>query len=181
MDKKRRKGRKQPKRTHVLNTLPALPVLIETRAQIKERLPEAVQEVIPYADVITGKRHPPSKFRKHVFDFDDGIRMILDRHSFNNIERMHLSISFANRHQAFAAMNRYLASREVLCSVAGIRSVTALWVAKYLNDVLAVVAPYFQLRFEIFERGVFHFTLLKLTEEEARSQMQGESLAEEGS
>ena len=56
-----------------------LPVEPETLAELKVRFPQAVESVIYIEKVRSGEQVSPSTLREHVFDFPDGMRMIVSR------------------------------------------------------------------------------------------------------
>lgn len=56
-----------------------LPIEPETLAEMKLRFPKAVESVIYIDKVRSGEQVSPSKLREHVFDFSDGMRMIVSR------------------------------------------------------------------------------------------------------
>ncbi len=54
-----------------------LPFQPESMESARKRLPQALEQVFLIADVVGGDR--ASSFRAHVFDFDDGVRLIISR------------------------------------------------------------------------------------------------------
>jgi hypothetical protein len=72
---------------------PAQPFEPETIESVLLRFKDALT---PDYDVEHIAAHPdeaPSKLRKHVFDFKDGVRMIASVDRFENVRKLHLSFS----------------------------------------------------------------------------------------
>jgi len=61
-----------------------LPREPETLAEMKLRFPKAVESVIDIYKVRSGEQESPNNLRKHVFDFPDGMRMIVSRDVFDD-------------------------------------------------------------------------------------------------
>lgn len=69
-----------------------LPFEPETIEQAKARLGAALDPVYHQQDVLDGR---PAQDRKHVFDFEDGMRLIVSRDELNGVEAStHVSASF---------------------------------------------------------------------------------------
>jgi hypothetical protein len=64
----------------------------ESRESIKARFNEALTPDIDFQQVCRGEQQPPGVDRKHVFDFEEGVRMIvsIDRDG-NGARLLHLS------------------------------------------------------------------------------------------
>lgn len=77
-----------------------LPVQPETIAQAKARLQQALIPVYDGLEYLTGTatKPRPGVLRKHVFDFHDGMRLIISRDisSANNKPAVHVSASIAD-------------------------------------------------------------------------------------
>ena len=74
-----------------------LPTEPETFEQIKARFVEAIREPVDLESVRAGTRKPPSGERKHVFDFEDGMRMIVSVDLIVDTYFLHISVS-GNKH-----------------------------------------------------------------------------------
>ena len=62
---------------------------------LQYRYPAAVKELISAVDILHGHLPPPSKDPTHVFDTDDGLRLILSRELHPNGKTVvHISASF---------------------------------------------------------------------------------------
>jgi len=68
---------------------PTIPYESESTESLKARVAEALKE--PY---IVGERPRPGEQRKHVFDFEDGLRLIVSREQAGLTVVMHISASF---------------------------------------------------------------------------------------
>lgn len=64
----------------------------------KNRLPEALKDIVKQTDVLEGRIKPQSDDPKHVFDFPTGLRLIISREiTPENQRKVHVS---ASRHGA---------------------------------------------------------------------------------
>jgi len=70
-----------------------LPHEPETMAKMKVRFSAAIAETIDVDAVNAGKVEAPSKQRKHVFDFQDGMRLIFSIDKTDGIRFVHTSAS----------------------------------------------------------------------------------------
>lgn len=70
-----------------------LPFEPEPTELLRLRYADAVKDVIDINRVAKKLVLPPSKFRKHVFDFDDGLRIIVSRDSDGLRTFLHFSAS----------------------------------------------------------------------------------------
>lgn len=84
---------------HFNNHESALPFEPEPASQLRARMPDALYEIYSVLDILAGKAETPGKFRRHVFDFPHGVRMILSKekyHLLNNGEPfVHASFSIS--------------------------------------------------------------------------------------
>jgi hypothetical protein len=83
----------------MVTSTPRVPMNRQPLAELKARYPAAVAEVIDVRAIIDGLRLPPSAEPKHVFDTEDGLRLII------SMERMpdgkvgtHISASLHDDH-----------------------------------------------------------------------------------
>jgi hypothetical protein len=80
--------------------IPHVPESIEAA---RERFPSALAEVVDIESVMLGNEVIPGKLRKHIFDFADGLRLIVSREA---IPRwgvyLHVSASFDEHSENFA-------------------------------------------------------------------------------
>ena len=70
-----------------------IPFEPETEEALANRYPEAIAEAINVEDIKAGKRETPGKERRHVFDFYDGLRLIISRETNGEVEFVHFSAS----------------------------------------------------------------------------------------
>jgi len=70
-----------------------LPHEPETIEQMKARFPAAIAEPVDIDEVIEGTAPTPGKDRKHVFDFEDGMRVIISIDVSSEERFLHLSAS----------------------------------------------------------------------------------------
>lgn len=60
---------------------------------LRARYPEAIKDKINARDIMVGIVPTPGKFRKHVFDFTDGLRLIISREAHDEGTYLHFSAS----------------------------------------------------------------------------------------
>jgi hypothetical protein len=73
---------------------PTLPFLPEPEAQLKARYAAALDPVYDPHEVIDGKVKRPGQQRKHVFDTEDGYRLIISRERLKGAPPvLHISVS----------------------------------------------------------------------------------------
>jgi hypothetical protein len=65
----------------------------QTLDELKARFHEAVSGVVDTDEIRRGLRPPPSREPKHVFDFDDGLRLIVSVDRVMDEEFLHVSAS----------------------------------------------------------------------------------------
>ena len=70
-----------------------LPIRPEPTALLAGRYPAAVAEVVDAAAIERGERETPGKDPRHVFDFEDGTRLIVSRELIEGAEVTHFSAS----------------------------------------------------------------------------------------
>jgi hypothetical protein len=63
----------------------------ETIEDMKRRFPLAIAESILVSDIVSGKILPIIDDRSHVFDFSDGMRLIVSRDKLKKEEILHIS------------------------------------------------------------------------------------------
>lgn len=68
----------------------------ETIEQLKSRFLKALETSWSVKRAIKDSDNTPGKKREHVFDFEDGIRIIISRDRFEGIQVIHFSASFGN-------------------------------------------------------------------------------------
>lgn len=74
---------------------PRVPVEPQPLDVLKARYPAAVRELIVQMDIVAGKRDAPSGEPAHVFDTEDGLRLIVSLERLpNSIVGTHISLSF---------------------------------------------------------------------------------------
>jgi len=81
----------------------ALPLELETVESIKSRYPMAIRTVWNRQEILDGKR--PGMMREHVFDFEDGFRIIANRECLpDGMVCLHFSFSMEEDSSACKAM-----------------------------------------------------------------------------
>jgi len=72
-----------------------IPFSPEPVDSLKDRFCDSVIDLYNTDDIKAGKIKAPSKKKEHVFDFEDGIRLIVSRELYNGKEFIHMSGSFS--------------------------------------------------------------------------------------
>jgi len=70
-----------------------LPIRPEPTTLLAGRYPAAVAELVDAAAIERGERETPGKDPRHVFDFEDGTRLIVSRELIEGAEVTHFSAS----------------------------------------------------------------------------------------
>ena len=73
----------------------ALPFEPELEEGLQARYKDAVAEVIDIREIKSGVRATPGKERRHVFDFYDGLRLIVSRETDGTHKTIHFSASMS--------------------------------------------------------------------------------------
>lgn len=71
----------------------ALPFQPETTAQAAARIGAALEPLIDGESVQIGAQSRPGLFRRHVFDFEDGLRLIISRDDLGSGPQLHVTAS----------------------------------------------------------------------------------------
>ena len=101
-----------------------LPFEPEPEFAMKARYADAIGDIVRINDIQCGKSTPPSKERKHVFDFNSGLRLIISRDTDGIRTYLHFS----------ASVNHDIANRDVLASCLCPQKFVAL-VAEYVFEL----------------------------------------------
>lgn len=84
----------------------------ETLIDAQRRYPAAVAEVYDVESIKLGTVDPPSRHRRHVFDFADGLRLIISRERYEDGRLLvHVSASFAcgsELHRQFPGLMEFM-------------------------------------------------------------------------
>lgn len=158
----------------ILNTLPPLPYKPESLESMIRRYPEALNPVVNYDLVLSGTIHPPSKFRKHVFDFGIGIRMIADRHTINGEgPHVHVSCSTRDTESAKKDLQQFTALHTETGITKGMDFVVSMWFLHHVGTVITSNGHVRANLVQVVQKSIYHYIVSDLTEEEIEA-LEGE-------
>lgn len=86
-----------------------LPFVAETADSLRLRYPAAVAPLVDRIDVEAGRRVRPGAERRHVFDWPDGVRLIVSREMIDRttgVVGVHMSASVSSHGEAYERLTR---------------------------------------------------------------------------
>ena len=130
-----------------------LPFEPEPGFQLEQRYKDAVEKIYPLAEMDGPDR--PSLNRKHVFDFQDGLRLIISREKYDNGEIvLHWSASVDEKHlkeDEFADLSQFMK-----------------FVMEHMAELWGYVKVDGRVLVKSTDKGIFHFFLKENQEGEYR-------------
>lgn len=136
---------------------PVLPFQPETIASARRRFPRALREASNPLELIEGKGIPPSINRVNVFDFEDGIRMIVSLDDLVISKKIHVSASYTTE-GADVLLGSKKTDAEKLAMSPKAKKKIARKAKSKIEQRFEAIAPGLQLVFlMVTPIGAFHF------------------------
>lgn len=85
----------------------------QSTEELKKRFPEALKAAYDAKKVAAQKLERPGEKREHVFDFEDGVRIVISRDFAEGVEYIHFSGSVDN--ELYKGPTHYGFFQEVIC------------------------------------------------------------------
>jgi hypothetical protein len=128
--------------------LPFEPELVET---MRLRYADAVKDIVDIGKIVKNHIEPPSKKREHVFDFYDGLRLIISRDRDGLKTFLHFSASINNDFQSESVGNKFECPKQFID-----------FVIEHIQELTEDKPPHGMAEIFFSEGGVLHIMISDL-------------------